>query len=99
MPTGAPRLRTNTGQLNQVGPQLKRLRKEKQLTQDHLCGRIADVTQGMWTPQWRDIVRIERGTRIVSDLEIIALSFALNCEVSLLICPAPGIFESNIIIS
>jgi transcriptional regulator with XRE-family HTH domain len=81
MPTGAPRLRTFDGRLNQIGAQLKTRRKAKKLTQDNLCGQISLVTCGQWTPQWRDIVRIERGTRIVSDLEVIALCRVLECRV------------------
>ena len=80
MPTGAQRLRTLDGHLNQIGPQLKARRKAWNLTQDNLCGQLAEVTGGLWTPQWRDIVRIERGTRIVSDLEIIALCQVLQCR-------------------
>ncbi|WP_395091447.1 helix-turn-helix transcriptional regulator [Armatimonas sp.] len=80
MPTGSPRLRTQDGKLNQVATTLKERRKALKLTQDNLCGRLAEVTQGRWTPQWRDIVRIERGTRIVSDLEVIALCRVLDCS-------------------
>lgn len=80
MPTGPQRLRTSDGLLNQIGPQLKSRRKALKLTQDNLCGQIASATGGLWTPQWRDIVRIERGTRIVSDLEVIVLSQILNCR-------------------
>jgi transcriptional regulator with XRE-family HTH domain len=82
MPTGSPRLRTQDGKLNQISATLKERRKMLKLTQDNLCGRLAEVTEGRWTPQWRDIVRIERGTRIVSDLEIIALCRALDCSLT-----------------
>ena len=74
------RPRTITGRMNLVGEQVKILREREGLTQDQLCARIADVTQGAWNPTWRDLYRIEAGTRIVSDLEMIALGGALTCE-------------------
>jgi hypothetical protein len=48
--------------------------------QDELCARIASVTGGEWSPGWQDISRIENGARIVSDLEIIAIAHALECD-------------------
>jgi transcriptional regulator with XRE-family HTH domain len=85
MPTGAPRLRTSEGHLNSISHRLKERRKTLKLTQDNLCGRLATATGGLWAPQWRDIVRIERGTRTVSDLELLALASALQCQMSDLI--------------
>jgi transcriptional regulator with XRE-family HTH domain len=82
MPTGAPRLRTSEGHLNSISHRLKARRKTLKLTQDNLCGRLATATDGLWAPQWRDIVRIERGTRTVSDLELLALASALQCQTS-----------------
>jgi hypothetical protein len=42
--------------------------------------RIALATAGKWNPEWRDIVRLESGTRLVSDLEMLALASALECD-------------------
>lgn len=79
MPRGAPRLRTDKGKLNQLAGRVIARRRELRLGQDDLCGRIAQLTSGMWNPTWRDIQRIERGLRIVSDIELLILARALDC--------------------
>lgn len=81
MPHGAPRLRTSDNRQNLVGPHLKARRRELSLTQDALCARLADVTGGRWNPTIFDVYRIESGRRIVSDLELFALSLVLECDV------------------
>lgn len=80
MPRGQPRLRTSDSLLNQVGARVKARRQTLKLGQDALCGRLAQVTQGEWSPSWQDISRLENGVRIVSDLEILALAEALECS-------------------
>jgi transcriptional regulator with XRE-family HTH domain len=95
MPTGAPRLRTPEGHLNSISYRLKARRKILKLTQDNLCGRLATATDGLWAPQWRDIVRIERGTRTVSDLELLALASALQCQTSELLSDADKIIAGT----
>jgi len=80
MPRGAPRLRTSDNRLNQIGIRLRQRRLELDMTQDTLCARLADVTNGGWIADRRDIFRIEQGRRIVSDLEVLALSLAVDCE-------------------
>ena len=79
MPRGAPRLRTSDGKLNQIAPRVKERRTDLKLTQDALCARLADVTNGAWVADRRDIFRIEDGRRSVHDLEILALAEALEC--------------------
>ncbi len=81
MPRGNPRLRTKDRKQNLVGSRVRSRRKELKLTQDLLCGRLADLTQGRWNPSPGDIYRIQTRTRIVSDLEILALALALECDV------------------
>jgi transcriptional regulator with XRE-family HTH domain len=78
MPRGVPRLRTNDNRMNVVGLRLKERRQELGWNQDKLCARIALGTDGVWNPSWRDIVRIEGGTRKVSDLELLALARAVS---------------------
>lgn len=85
MPRGVPRLRTADQRMNLVGTRVQERRKQLQWNQDSLCARIALVTDGAWNPQWRDIVRIEGGTRKVSDLELLALSKALECSAAWLL--------------
>jgi transcriptional regulator with XRE-family HTH domain len=65
--------------MNRVGIRVKERRKELRWNQDTLCARLAVATGGVWNPEWRDIVRIETGTRKVSDLELLALANALEC--------------------
>lgn len=55
------------------------------ITQDALCARIAQVTNGKWIPDRQEIYRIEDGRRIVSDLEILALATVLECSASWLL--------------
>jgi len=80
MPRGAPRIRTIEGKLNQLAGRVSARRHELHLGQEDLCGRIARLTDGMWNPTWRDVQRIERGQRIVSDIELLFLARALDCS-------------------
>jgi transcriptional regulator with XRE-family HTH domain len=80
MPRGAPRLRKNGTQQNAVGARVKARRKELKLSQDALCARLALATFGGWSPTEADIYRIEHHSRIISDLELVALSSALECD-------------------
>ena len=78
MPRGSPRLRTAEGKINQIGARVRERRQELELKQDELCARIAAETEGAWNPAWQDLSRIENGSRIVSDLEVLALAHALE---------------------
>ena len=80
MPRGGARLRTSEGKMNQVGPRVRERRHELGLGQDDLCARIAQATNGAWNPAWQDISRIENGSRLVSDIELLAISKALDCS-------------------
>ena len=95
MPRGAPQLRTPDDRMNVVGIQVKERRKALRWNQDTLCARIAVTTSGLWNPEWRDIVRIEGGTRKVSDLELLALSKALDCTATWLLQEAPRASEER----
>jgi hypothetical protein len=75
------RLKFADNKMNVVGTRVKLLRQQLNVKQDGLCARIADVSGGAWVPSWRDIQRIELGSRIVSDYEVLALSAALGTEV------------------
>lgn len=80
MARGAPRLRTADGKVNQVAGRVRTRRKALKLTQDALCARLALETEGRWNADRMEIYRIEAGTRIVSDLEMLALARALECR-------------------
>ena len=90
MPRGGPRLRTPDRKLNQVGPRVQERRREQALEQDGLCARIALATDGEWNPAWQDVSRVENGARMVSDLEVLALSRALDCDPGWLLTGAAG---------
>jgi len=76
--------------MNLVGERVKAIRRMDGLSQDQLCGRISSITRGLWGPTADDIYRIEAGSRIVSDLEMVAIAAALNRECDDFIQPAPG---------
>lgn len=80
MPRGAPRLRAASGQKNQIGGRVRQRRVETGLTQDNLNARLAFVTVGAWNPSLQEVLHIENGTRTVTDLEILALAGALECD-------------------
>ena len=80
MPRGAPKLRAEDGKKNQVGVRVRQRRAELELTQDALNGRLAHLTHSNWNPSMQEILHIENGTRIVSDVEVVALARALECE-------------------
>lgn len=80
MPRGSPRLRTPDGKQNQTSDRIQGRRLELRMSQDTLCARVALVTNGGWIPGRRDIYRIESGTRIVADMEVVALARALDCN-------------------
>lgn len=81
MPRGAPRLRKHGVHQNAVGARVRTRRRELKLTQDALCARLTGHSGGEWSPTEADIYRIERHTRIVSDLELVVLAAALECEI------------------
>src|ERR1051326_7783056 len=93
MPRGTPQLRTADNRMNIIGTRGKERRKGLKWNQDTLCARIAFVTNGAWSPEWRDIVRIEGGTRKVSDLELLALAKALECSAAWLLQETPPLLD------
>jgi transcriptional regulator with XRE-family HTH domain len=66
--------------MNQIYERMQQQRQALGLTQDQLCARIADVTAGAWNPSRKDIGRCETGTRIISDIEMLYLAKALECD-------------------
>ena len=81
MPRGAPRLRTPDNKQNLVGARVKARRQALNVTQDALCASLAKITLGRWNPSIFDVYRIETGRRIVSDIELLALSIALRTDI------------------
>lgn len=89
MPQGGPRLRAEDGKLNQVGGRVRSRRTELKMQQRSLLGRLADVTDGGWNPTPQEVLRIENGTRTVTDTEVVALAQALVCEPGWLLVGEP----------
>ena len=79
MPQGGPRLRATDERKNQVGVRVQERRVALGITRDALTGRLAYVTDGRWSPALQEVLRIENGRRLVSDVEVIALAQALGC--------------------
>lgn len=93
MPRGSPRMRTQDNKLNQIGERLKEGRSRLNITQDALCARISQATDGQWIPDRREIYRIEDGRRIVSDLELLVIADVLGCSPSWLLIGDPTSFQ------
>lgn len=68
------------GGLNRIGRRVAERRAALGMGQDGLCARLAEMTGGAWVADRRDIYRIENSRRTVTDLELLALSLALDCE-------------------
>lgn len=66
--------------MNLIAERVKECRRTLNLTQEGLCARLAFVTEGQWNADRQEIVRIEAGGRIVSDVELLALAQALECD-------------------
>ena len=90
MPRGFPRLRTSEGGINRIGGRVAERRLALRLGQDELCARLAETTGGAWVADRRDIYRIEKSRRTVTDLELLALGLALDCDVSWLLLGDPA---------
>jgi len=95
MPRGAPRLRTSDGKKNEIGGRIKARRGALDLTQDGLSARLADITSGVWVPDFQEIYRIESGKRIVTTLELIALAKALDSNPCWLLLGTTDLSHSN----
>lgn len=81
MPRGAPRLRKRGVHQNAIGERVRVRRRELKLTQDALCARLTSYSGGGWSPTEADVYRIERHIRIVSDLEMVVVAAALECDI------------------
>lgn len=80
MPQRGPRLQTIDAKYNAVGLRVRQQRERLGITRNDLCGRIADVTDGRWIPDFWEVGKIERQSRMVTDVELLALAQALSIE-------------------
>lgn len=69
------------GNLNIIGPQVRRLRCERELTQEMLVGRLATVG---WNISRGTLAKIEGRVRGVTDREVQYLAQALRVEIPIL---------------
>lgn len=74
------RIKAADGSANLVGPIIKEQRQTLGWSLEDLCQRISQVTRGEWTPNRRDMHKVEAQLRGVSDLELLALFRALGCS-------------------
>lgn len=79
-PNNLPRLRSDAGLKNVVGPHVRAARRALKLTQDQVCARLDILTRHHWPPSRLDLSAIESGRRAVGDTELIALAYALECS-------------------
>jgi transcriptional regulator with XRE-family HTH domain len=80
MGRGPQKVRDEQGNMNAVFDRIKERRRVLGVTQEDLCGRIAEASGGRWVPSRKDVGRCETGTRIVSDIELRVLAVALECD-------------------
>ncbi len=85
MSSRASRLLTPDNLKNQIGDRCRLRRLELKMTQDALCGRLADITDGKWIADRQEIGRVENGSRYVTTLELDALARALEVGASWLL--------------
>ena len=81
MPRGPARLRTPDGLKNQIGTHVKSRRIDLGFSQDQLCAKIAQITGGVWNPDFQELYRLEAGKRIVTTLELPVLAEALDIDI------------------
>jgi transcriptional regulator with XRE-family HTH domain len=99
LPRGLKRV-TVQGKRNQIGERMRERRKALRLTFRGLGGRVAAASDGLfddaWVPDDQELARIEKGRRVCSDLELVALARALECEPCwLLVGEAGGQIQSE----
>lgn len=73
------RIKADDGSANVVGPLIKEQRQSRGWSLDDLCERVSQVTGRKWSPNRHDMHKVEAQLRGVSDLELLALSLALDC--------------------
>jgi len=74
------RIRTEDGRYNQIGLRVTERRTALDLSKSELARRIGKSSRGRWVVSRLVVFEIEIGIRIVSDLEIIQLANALDCD-------------------
>lgn len=73
-----PRPRSADGHMNLSGPAIRERRLAQGLTRAEFIVRVANATEGRWSPSEADLVNVERQTRTVTDVELAAFAAALG---------------------
>jgi transcriptional regulator with XRE-family HTH domain len=78
MPRGAVELRAGAAKerLNAAGERVRERRLALGLTMEQFCAAVEEASGGAWNPDRRDVYRVERGTRKITDLELVVLARA-----------------------
>jgi transcriptional regulator with XRE-family HTH domain len=74
------RIKTQDGLYNQIGLRVSERRIALGISKSELARRIAKSSRDRWIVSRLVVYEIETGVRIVSDLEIIELAIALDCD-------------------
>ena len=68
----------NIGSFNITGKNIKKIRKNKKITQEDLCARMQIMGYQI---SRSDISKLENGKRFISDFEIVGFATALKIEI------------------
>lgn len=68
----------NINSFNITGKNIKKIRKEKKITQEDLCARMQVMGYQI---SRSDISKLENGKRFISDFEIVGFANALKIEI------------------
>jgi hypothetical protein len=78
------RVRAEDGSMNLVGPMVKERRLTLKRNRSEFIKDLSNTTLGRWSPSVADLLNIERQTRTVTDIELIAIAKALKVPVEAL---------------
>jgi tRNA U54 and U55 pseudouridine synthase Pus10 len=78
------RVRAEDGSMNLVGPAVKERRLTLRRNRSEFIKELSNTTQGRWSPSVADLLNIERQTRTVTDIELVAIAKALKVSVEAL---------------
>ena len=68
----------NIGSFNITGKNIKKIRKDKKITQEDLCARMQVMGYQI---SRSDISKLENGKRFISDFEIVGFANALKVDI------------------
>lgn len=72
------KINENISSFNITGKNIKKIRKDKKITQEDLCARMQVMGYQI---SRSDISKLENGKRFISDFEVVGFSQALKVEI------------------